>query len=45
MKIKDVLKDTTAIICRRIDPSENNVEKMLGMMEYNRPILEACHNA
>ena len=44
MIIKDILKETTAIICGRIDPKENNVEKMLGIMEYNRSALEACHS-
>jgi hypothetical protein len=44
MIIKDILKDTTAMICGRIDPEENNIEKMLGMMEYNRNVLEACHS-
>ena len=44
MVIKDLLKDTTAMICGRIDSKENNVEKMLNMMEYNKPVLEACHS-
>ncbi len=44
MIIKDILKETTAIICGRIDQKENNVEKMLGMMEYNFPVLDTCHS-
>jgi hypothetical protein len=44
MTIKDILKDTTAIICGRVDPKENNVEKMLNMMEYHRPVFDACHS-
>jgi hypothetical protein len=44
MIIKDILKETTAIVCGRIDQKENNVEKMLGMMEYNFPVLDACHS-
>jgi hypothetical protein len=44
MTIKDILKETTAIICGRIDQKENNVDKMLGMMEYNFPVLDACHS-
>ena len=44
MIIKDLLKDTTAMVCGRIDSKENNVEKMLNMMEYNKPVLEACHS-
>lgn len=44
MVIKDLLKDTTAMVCGRIDSKENNVEKMLNMMEYNKPVLESCHS-
>lgn len=44
MQIKDILKDTTAMICGRIDSKENTLEKMEGMMEYNRSVLEACHS-
>jgi hypothetical protein len=44
MQIKDLLKDTTAMVCGRIDSKENNVEKMLNMMEYNKPVLESCHS-
>jgi hypothetical protein len=44
MIIKDILKEATAIICGRIDQKENTVEKMLGMLEYNLPVLDACHS-
>lgn len=44
MIIKDILKDTTAIVCGRIDSKENTLEKMLGMMEYHRPIFDACQS-
>jgi hypothetical protein len=44
MVIKDLLKDTTAMVCGRIDSKENNVEKMLNMMEYNKAVLESCHS-
>ena len=35
MVIKDLLKDTTAMVCGRIDSKENNVEKMLNMMPFS----------
>lgn len=44
MIIKDILKETTAIICGRIDSKENGLEKMEGIMEFNRGVLEACHS-
>lgn len=44
MIIKDILKDTTAMICGRIDSKENTIEKMEGILEYNRAILESCHS-
>lgn len=44
MIIKDILKDTTAIICGRMDKNENNLEKIGGMIEYNRSVLESCHS-
>lgn len=42
MQIKEVLKDTSVMICGRIDNAENNVEKMAGMLEYNKSVLSAC---
>jgi hypothetical protein len=44
MIIKDILKETTAMICGRIDSKENCLDKMRGMMEFNRSVLEACHS-
>lgn len=44
MIIKDILKDTTAIVCGRIDSKENHIEKMEGIMEFNRGALDACHS-
>lgn len=44
MIIKDILKDTTAMICGRIDSKENTIEKMEGIMEFNRSVLESCHS-
>lgn len=44
MLIKDILKETTAIICGRIDSKENCLEKMEGIMEFNRGVLDACHS-
>jgi hypothetical protein len=44
MKIKEILKDSTAIICGRIDSKENTVEKMKGLLEYNNEVLQACHS-
>jgi len=44
MKIKEILKDTTAIICGRIDSKENTVEKMKGLLEYNAEVLHHCHS-
>lgn len=32
------------MICGRIDSKENTVEKMEGVMEYNRAVLESCHS-
>jgi len=44
MIIKDILKETTAMICGRIDSKENCLDKMRAMMEFNRPVLKACHS-
>jgi hypothetical protein len=42
MQIKEVLAETTAMICGRIDKTENNIEKLAGILEYNKPVLAAC---
>jgi hypothetical protein len=44
MIIKDILKETTAMICGRIDSKENCLDKMRAIMEFNRPVLKACHS-
>ena len=44
MIIKDILKETTAMICGRIDSKENCLDKMRGIMEFNRSVLKACHS-
>lgn len=42
MVIKDLLKETTAMVCGRIDSKENTVEKMYGIMKYNKDVIEQC---
>ena len=44
MLIKQILNDTTAIICGRLDSKENTIEKMYGVMEYNKSVLKECHS-
>jgi hypothetical protein len=42
MNIKNVLKNTTAMVCGRIDRVENNFDKMAGILEYNKSVLSSC---
>jgi hypothetical protein len=44
MQIKELLKDTTAMVCGRIDNNENNIEKLSGILEFNKPVLSACNS-
>ena len=43
MHIKNILSDTSAMICGRIDKTENTIEKMGGLLEYNKPVLSICN--
>lgn len=44
MRIKEILPHTTAMICGRLDSKENTLEKMYGIMKYNKEVISQCRN-